>query len=93
MSWSCCRVKATRTPCWPAPRVKGLVCFFIGGIKLQETSEEGHWVMEKRSPACSHAGARLEGSLLAVEATCAGKWEVGADGLTAVGDGWCGDEL
>lgn len=49
--------------------------------------------MEKRSPACSHAGDRLEGSLLAVEATCAGKWEVGADGLTAVGVGWCGDEL
>lgn len=52
MSWSCWRVKAARTPCWPAPRVKGLVCFFTGGIKLQETPEEGHWVMEKRSPAC-----------------------------------------
>lgn len=78
------RVKAARTPCWPALRAQGLVSFFIGGIKLQETSEEGLWLV-KRSPACSQAGDRLESSLLAVEVTCAGRWEVGADGFTACG--------
>lgn len=60
-----------------------------GGADLQGTSEEGCWVMGKRSSARSQAGDRagdrLESLLLAGEASSAGRLEVGTDGLTARG--------